>query len=110
MLISLTFSVTNSVRCIHKSQILLSAWYFLNLQILKQFFRLCRRYRRGYDQTAAGFPVDRCRELVLRSELKTVYHPQDFVEVAAGGGRVENRQFEFTIRTDDGEVSGEILD
>src|SRR6185369_3902352 len=57
------------------------------------------------DHVVALPPVDRRRDLVLRSQLQRVDDAEHLVEVAAGGHRVDEDQLDLLVGADDEHVA-----
>ncbi len=55
----------------------------------------------GDDDVLALFPVRGRGDTVLGRELQRVDHPDDLIEIAAGGHRVGQRQLDLLVRADD---------
>src|SRR5439155_7625791 len=67
--------------------------------------RLLVRHWACDDDVLARQPVYWRSHLVLRSELERVDHSQHFVEVAAGGHRIDKDELDLLIWTDDVNVA-----
>jgi hypothetical protein len=61
--------------------------------------------RPGDDDVLALLPVDGRRDPVLGGELERVDHPEDLVEVAAGGHRVDEDELDLLVGPDDEDVA-----
>ena len=57
--------------------------------------------RRADDAILAVLPIGGGGDFVVGGELKGIDHAQEFGEIAAGGGGIGERQFDFLARSDD---------
>ena len=64
------------------------------------FLRVVVRHRGDDDHVVAGLPVDRRGDRLFFRQLHGIDDPQDFVEIAARGHRIGDRQADFLVRAD----------
>ena len=76
-----------------------------SFQLAEDLLGLVVGDRAGDDHVLALLPVDRGGDPVLGGQLQGVDHPQDLVEVAAGGHRVDQDQLDLLVRADDEDVA-----
>src|SRR5260221_1519787 len=53
------------------------------------------------DDVFALFPVGRRRNAMLGGHLQGIDHAQNFLEIAAGGHRIDQHQLDLLVRSDD---------